>query len=251
MIFSKGSKQVQTQHREGLERWHVLRHARPLVGEGICYGRYNMPADVQATSAAAQEFARYWLDVNGSGAVADGGAGGLQVQLLSSPLQRCQQLAQALLPLLADAGVCVQMKTEPALAEMDFGCWEGQSWNALPSDEWERWMGDFAGYRVGGGESTRAMLQRVHGAAQSTAAQLAANAQERVIWVSHAGVICALHWLQSQGCLLRERQGVQTLQAGNVPVPQIAEDWPQHAACAYGQWRVVAGYACGALAHAR
>ena len=242
---------MQTQHREGLERWHILRHARPLVGEGICYGRYNMPADVQATSAAAQEFARYWLDVNGSGAVADGGAGGLQVQLLSSPLQRCQQLAQALLPLLADAGVCVQMKTEPALAEMDFGCWEGQSWNALPSDEWERWMGDFAGYRVGGGESTRAMLQRVHGAAQSTAAQLAANAQERVIWVSHAGVICALHWLQSQGCLLRERQGVQTLQAGNVPVPQIAEDWPQHAACAYGQWRVVAGYACGALAHAR
>ena len=247
MIFSKGSKQVQTQHREGLERWHVLRHARPLVGEGICYGRYNIAADARATSAAAQKFAQYWLDVNGNGIA----AGGLQVQLLSSPLQRCQQLAQALLPQLADVGLCVQLKTEPALAEMDFGCWEGQPWSALPGDEWERWMGDFAGYRVGGGESTRAMLQRVHGAAQATAAQLAANAQERVIWVSHAGVICALHWLQSQECLLRERQGLQAWQAGNVPVPKSAEDWPQHAACAYGQWRVVAGYACGAVAYAR
>ena len=247
MIFSKGSKQVQTQHREGLERWHVLRHARPLVGEGICYGRYNIAADARATSAAAQKFAQYWLDVNGDGVT----AGGLQVQLLSSPLQRCQQLTQALLPLLADAGLCVQLKTEPALAEMDFGCWEGQPWNALPADEWERWMGDFAGYRVGGGESTRAMLQRVHGAAQATAAQLAANAQERVIWVSHAGVICALHWLQSQESLLQEWQGLHVWQDGNVPVPQSAEDWPQHAACAYGQWRVVAGYACGAVAYAR
>ena len=247
MILSKGSKQVQTQHREGLERWHVLRHARPLVGEGICYGRYNIAADARATSAAAQKFAQYWLDVNGNGIA----AGGLQVQLLSSPLQRCQQLAQALLPQLADVGLCVQLKTEPALAEMDFGCWEGQPWSALPSDEWERWMGDFAGYRVGGGESTRAMLQRVHGAAQSTAAQLAANAQERAIWVSHAGVICALHWLQSQESLLQEWQGLHVWQDGNVPVPQSAEDWPQHAACAYGQWRVVAGYACGAVAYAR
>ena len=233
--------------REALsERWHVLRHARPLVGQGVCYGRHDIPADAAATQAAAQDFAQYWLGVNG-GDVAGAGescksAGGLRVQVLCSPLQRCQQLAQALLPLLANAGVAVQWQAEAALAEMDFGRWEGQPWAALPADEWKRWMDDFAGYRVGGGESTRALLQRVHGAAQASAALLAANAQNRIIWVSHAGVMCALHWLQSQTQPLHQLAdwlGDKEF----VPVPQTASDWPQHAACAFGQWQVVNGYA--------
>ena len=246
-------EQLQMVQGQDFERWHVLRHARPLVQEGICYGRYNMPADAAATRAAAQAFARHWLNANrcdtaagGTGitgaAAAGAGAGDLQVQLWCSPLQRCQQLAHALQALLADAGVGVQMQTKQALAEMDFGRWEGQPWQALPADEWERWMGNFADYRVGGGESTRAILQRVHGAARDTAAALAADAALRIVWVSHAGVICALHWLQSQGRLLQEQQAQQaTCQSSEcIPVPQTASEWPQHAACGFGLWRAMA-----------
>ena len=245
--YKKGRmEQLQMAQGQDFERWHVLRHARPLVQEGICYGRYNMPADAAATRAAAQAFARHWLNANrcdmAVGAAAAGaGAGDLQVQLWCSPLQRCQQLAHALQALLADAGVGVQMQTKQALAEMDFGRWEGQPWQALPADEWERWMGNFADYRVGGGESTRAILQRVHGAARDTAAALAADAALRIVWVSHAGVICALHWLQSQGRLLQEQQAQQaTCQSSEcIPVPQTASEWPQHAACGFGLWRAM------------
>ena len=118
---------------------------------------------------------------------------------------------------------------------------DARLWQTLPADEWERWMGNFADYRVGGGESTRAILQRVHGAARDTAAALAADAALRIVWVSHAGVICALHWLQSQGRLLQEQQAQQAtcLAGASVPVPQTASEWPQHAACGFGLWRAM------------
>ena len=35
-------------------RLWLVRHAQPLVAPGVCYGATDMPADVDATSQAAQ-----------------------------------------------------------------------------------------------------------------------------------------------------------------------------------------------------
>ena len=34
-------------------------------------------------------------------------------------------------------------KTETRLSEMNFGCWEGQRWDAIPKADYARWMADF------------------------------------------------------------------------------------------------------------
>ena len=204
-------------------RWYVLRHARPLVAAGLCYGQWDIPADADATTAAAAVFARHWHATHGAHQV--------PVQVVCSPLQRCRQLAQALgrvQPGILGGG---QHRVDAALAELDFGAWEGVAWADLPPDAWTPWMADFAHYRPGGGESTAQLLQRVQGAARYTARSLLDQPHAVCIWVTHAGVMRALHWLQQHGSAL----------------PASAGQWPQQGACAYGEWLTLTDEAVRAL----
>lgn len=95
----------------------LLRHARPLIEEGVCYGATDMDADAAATLAAAQQMAPLLAP---------------QAQLWSSPLRRCTQLTQALCALRPDLKPC----TDNRLAEMDFGRWEGWRWADIPGRNW-------------------------------------------------------------------------------------------------------------------
>ena len=93
-------------------RLWLVRHARPLVAPGICYGRLDMQADAQSTADAAQAL-HLALPAD--------------CLLAHSPLRRCRQLAQALQAL--RPGLASAMDSR--LLEMDFGEWEGQPWDAL------------------------------------------------------------------------------------------------------------------------
>jgi alpha-ribazole phosphatase len=172
-------KAVAGMHAPSVPRWYLLRHARPLVAEGVCYGQSDIPADAQGTLQAASAFVHHWQVMHGGQ--------GTRVQLLSSPLRRCLQLAQSLQPLLIASDCEMQHRTRGALAEIDFGNWEGQPWNALPAAVWQDWQADFAHYRPGGGESTAHLLQRVRAAAGSTARWLRRHDEAVAIWVTHAG----------------------------------------------------------------
>jgi alpha-ribazole phosphatase len=98
----------------------------------------------------------------------------------SSPLQRCRKLAELLNP---------NLIVDERLMEMDFGAWEGRSWDDIPRPELDAWAADVAGYAPPGGESPFALQQR----ALDFVAAL--KVQEAVI-VTHAGVIRTLlaHW---------------------------------------------------------
>jgi len=98
----------------------IVRHARPLIAAGICYGVLDVQADASATDQAVRELA----DTLPTGAV-----------LRVSPLTRCQQMAGALCTLRAD----LQARTDPRLREMDFGCWEGVAWDAIPQAALQAW----------------------------------------------------------------------------------------------------------------
>jgi alpha-ribazole phosphatase len=156
----------------------LVRHARPVVDEGVCYGATDLQADPQETLQAAAALA----------AVLPEG-----IAVLSSPLQRCVQLAQALgLP----------YRTDARLAEMDFGCWEGTRWTDIGQDDYRRWTEDFAGYRFGGKESVSQLMARV-GAAFEEARQ----AGDDVLWVTHAGVIRAARLFSQGGGVPRDAAG--------------------------------------------
>jgi alpha-ribazole phosphatase len=152
----------------GPGRLWVVRHARPLVENGLCYGALDVAADEGETAAAAQRLAQLLPPA---------------VQVLVSPLRRCAQLAQALTALRPD----LPARTEPRLAEMDFGGWEGQLWNSLPRSELEAWAADFPNYRAGGtGESTVQFLARVAGVLED----LRAAGRDQA-WIAHGGVFKA------------------------------------------------------------
>lgn len=171
----------------------VARHAQPLVAPGICYGATDLAADAQLTLQAAQ-------------ALAQAVPHGIAVQV--SPLQRCQQLAQALQALRSD----LLMQTDVRLSEMHFGSWEGVPWSDIPRAAVDAWTADFAHHRFGGQESVNQLLARV--AAAWDELQPAGNR----LWIAHAGIARAVALLA---------RGVRQLER--------AEDWPV-AGLGYGEW---------------
>jgi alpha-ribazole phosphatase len=119
-------------------RLYLVRHLPPLVDAGVCYGRTDL-----ATDPAAQALALPALRA----ALPD-------APIYSSPLQRCAVLANALgSPVTFDA----------RLAELDFGAWEMQRWDAIPRAEIDAWAADVTFYRPGGGESVADMAARIAG----------------------------------------------------------------------------------------
>jgi alpha-ribazole phosphatase len=150
----------------------LIRHAKPLIEPGICYGQLNLPADVQATTVCAQSLAE---------ALPHG------IRIICSPLQRCEQLAHDLLGLRAD----LSFKTDLRLKEMDFGDWEGRRWQDIGAAAMDAWVADFAHHRPGGGESVGRFMQRV------AAAWDEPREPTGTVWITHAGVIRAATLLQS------------------------------------------------------
>ena len=140
-------------------RLHLIRHPKPVIAPGVCYGRHDCSAEGVVEAALA-------LRVTFSASL----------PVFSSPLIRCRALAEALHahPVIDDR-----------LAEMHFGDWEGRRWDDIPRAELDAWAADVAGYAPPGGESPRDLQRR----ALDFVASL--TVPEAVV-VTHAGVIRTL-----------------------------------------------------------
>jgi alpha-ribazole phosphatase len=172
----------------------LMRHAQPLIEPGICYGQLNMPADAEANRACAAELAKLLP------------AG---TTVVSSPLQRCEQLTPVLIGLRPD----LTFKIDPKLQEMHFGTWEGCAWADIAKNELDDWTANFAHYPAGAsGESVSQFMARV-----ATAFD-AIDPAQNTLWITHAGVIRA----------------AQLIASGVRHITQ-ADQWPADAP-AYGQW---------------
>ena len=172
----------------------LVRHALPLIDKGICYGQLDVSSDLVATKACALELAEQLPN---------------RIQVITSPLQRCELLAKDLCWLKPD----LVLKTESKLQELNFGEWEGRPWADIPEAELTAWTNDFANHRAGGtGESTTQFMVRV------AAAFDALDPAKDTLWVTHAGVIRAA-----------------TLIAQGVRHIERADQWPVDAP-SYGQW---------------
>jgi alpha-ribazole phosphatase len=172
----------------------LVRHAQPLIAPGICYGQLDMPADAEATRACAVELAK----------VLPAGT-----TVVSSPLQRCEQLTPVLIGLRPD----LTLKIDLQLQEMHFGNWEGRAWADIAKAELDDWTANFADYPAGhSGESVSQFMARVARAFD------AIDPTQNTLWVTHAGVIRAAQLIAS---------GIRCITQ--------ADQWPA-AAPAYGQW---------------
>ena len=192
-----------------LELW-LVRHARPLAPEGLCYGRLDLPADAAHTQARAEALTRAW-----QASPADDGP----AMAWHSPSARAQALARA-----AAACGLPHATADARLQEMDFGHWEGQPWNGIPRNALDAWAQDFFHHCPGQGESVARLLTRVADALRDGLSQAHACGARRVLWFTHAGVIRAV-----EVCL--RQPGLQP------PTSMAARDWPS-TVCDFGHWIV-------------
>lgn len=179
-------------------RLWLLRHAAPLAAQaraGLCYGALDLPADPAATQAAARRMLPHLPR---------------PLRVYSSSLQRCELLAQDLQALEPNLAYTL----DPRLCELNFGTWEGQSWDSIARADIDAWAADLAHHRPGGGEPLVALLARVHAAL----AECAALGQD-TLWITHAGVMRCVDWLQQHGTQATPQSGL----------------WPRHAP-AFGEW---------------
>ena len=151
---------------------HLVRHAQPEGAAGLALGHTDLPLS-SAGEAAALQLAESWR-------------GGLP-RIVSSDLQRARQTAQALAELLK-----VPVSFDARLRELDFGAWDGASWQQLSYSQrpaLDAWMGDWVNRAPPGGESFAQLSERAHA---SLAAAIADAAASPVIIYAHAGPIRAL-----------------------------------------------------------
>lgn len=174
-------------------RLFLIRHPRPAVADGLCYGATDLPlaGDPQTAAAALH---RQWRDrfvaaSAGASAIASSSDSAAPLPaglpLFASPLQRCAQFAHHL---------ARQLNTQPVihdarLAELNFGAWEMRAWDDIGAAALAAWAADPLHHAPPGGESVAALQQRV----LSFLAELQAAATPAAMLITHAGVMKVLH----------------------------------------------------------
>ena len=154
---------------------HLIRHPRPAVEPGICYGQTDL--GLAESPAAVAERLRPLLPES--------------FDLHASPLARARLLAESL----------GTPRLDERLKEIHFGDWEGRSFTDIGSAI-DDWAADPLGFRPPGGESPREMATRVlqwlaeHGLTPRTpdAAGLRASPPlpDALVVVAHGGPLRAI-----------------------------------------------------------
>jgi broad specificity phosphatase PhoE len=117
----------------------LIRHPKPQVASGICYGATDLLAEDEAL---AQQLDECLLMPK-------------PVLVLSSPLKRCAALAQSLA-----ARGWPEPVIDAGFAEMNFGDWEMQPWSKIERPQLDAWAADISGYCPPGGETVRQVAER-------------------------------------------------------------------------------------------
>jgi alpha-ribazole phosphatase len=139
-------------------RLYLIRHPKPDIDTGICYGRSDL--GLAEDAAASAGILRPLLPAD--------------APLFTSPLRRCLELARAL---------HAEPMVDERLVEMHFGDWEMRRWTEIPRHEIDAWAADPVGYTPPGGESPLAMRARV--------ATLLRELPDLAVVVAHGGVLRA------------------------------------------------------------
>jgi alpha-ribazole phosphatase len=146
----------------------IWRHPKPQGAAGRCIGaRTDLPVDRRKAKRLAHRIR------------AHARRHGLPREVVTSPLARAADVGRWL----KRWGFC--WRVDAALAEIDFGAWDGRRWADIPQAGFDRWMADFAAFDFEGGESLNGLLGRVTAWQPSCA-----------LAVGHGGWINARLWRQ-------------------------------------------------------
>ena len=140
---------------------YLIRHTTPVLTPGLIYGR----TEVLLTETFDQELILIKQKLPEKFDA-----------IYCSPSLRCIALAEQINP---------KFITDIRLTELNFGDWEGKTWDTVDQIQLQFWMDDFVNVCVPGGESMVQMHDRVKEFWQ----ELTAKSYQKVAIVTHAGVI--------------------------------------------------------------
>jgi alpha-ribazole phosphatase len=140
---------------------YLVRHTTPSLSPGLIYGRLDVA--LEDTFLAEFEIIKTKLPENPD-------------IIYSSPSTRCILLAQKINP---------AFRIDDRLTELDFGDWEGATWDTVNEADLRIWMDDFVNVVVPNGESMQQMSVRV----LSFWAELIQSGHKKLIVITHGGVI--------------------------------------------------------------
>ena len=146
---------------------YLVRHTRPDIPPGICYGQLDMGLAADFDTEAA-EVLRWLPPID---------------MVVASPLQRAGLLADRI----AARHGC-PLYHDPRLMERHFGDWEGRNWSDIPRTEIEAWAADLLGHAPAEGETVLRLLER----AGSFLLEAGRLPQQNIAVVSHSGTMRAL-----------------------------------------------------------
>ncbi|WP_047541849.1 alpha-ribazole phosphatase [Methylotenera versatilis] len=145
----------------------LIRHTRLQIAPGICYGQSDI--DVASTFIQECEKTKTKLD----GMIFDAA--------YSSPLQRCEKLANAL-----NIGAPI---IDHRLKELHFGDWELHAWDAIPRDFFDVWAQNYAHTAPPNGETfSQLQVRGINFLDEILSCHPAGN----IAIVTHGGMIRAL-----------------------------------------------------------
>lgn len=147
---------------------YLVRHTKPNVEAGICYGQTDL--------ALASSFEQELTQVKGKMEHLPNAI------IYSSPLQRCTQLAQSFEHL-------GKVNVDARLMELNFGDWEMQKWDDIPSGMIEEWAQDHVMQAPPNGESFYALQQRCISFLEEVST---ITGDQDVVLFTHAGAIRAI-----------------------------------------------------------
>lgn len=150
---------------------HLIRHTRPKIEDGICYGQ----SDIAIEDTFEKELSLIQTQVKDLYFDA----------VFSSPLSRCVVLAKSLCPAGMDV-IC-----DKRLKELNFGDWELEKWDNISQSGYaKKWFDDFVDAVCPGGESFRELLERTKSFVDNIKQNKVAEAP---LIITHGGVIRAFH----------------------------------------------------------
>ncbi|SEW02803.1 alpha-ribazole phosphatase [Chitinophaga arvensicola] len=140
---------------------YLIRHTTPAIESGICYGA----SDVDVAEGFDTEVARLKPLLPTQ-----------PVQVITSPLQRCEKLAAALYG--------AAYTTDDRLKEMNFGKWEMLPWDSISKNALSKWADNVVFEHIPGGESYEELYNRSISLLEEVIAS-----QKDTVLVTHGGVI--------------------------------------------------------------
>ena len=171
---------------------YIWRHPKPIEAKGLCIGQTDIAVDVRKIKRLANKIERFVRLHQ------------LPKVILVSPLRRSLAVGQ----ILEERGF--QYYIVPELAEIDFGIWEGRSWEQIAKQDIDDWCNDFAHFAPTDGESLYQLFIRIERWLNTMAIERGINdASVPILAVGHAG------WINAAKMIAEGKS-----------VPTTADKWP-------------------------